>query len=268
MTSCSFVDPKKFLFLLSVLVPTHALIAAEWGNLSGTFVYDGALPNPTPIRIDKDVEVCGKHKLVDESLTVNSGNKGIANVVIYLSLDRGADEPAVHESYQSTANDEVTIDNEGCRFEPHIVLLRTTQTLVIGNKDPVGHNTKVDTLKNVAINPIVPANASIKQKFPDAERLPSRVSCSIHTWMGGWVLIKDDPYFAITDADGHFEIPNVPVGKWTFQVWHEANGGTYLKEVSRGGKGEKWKKGKVDVDVKAGDNDLGTITVPASLFGR
>jgi len=57
--------------------------AAEWASLKGRFVFDGDPPAPTEITADKDVEVCGKHKLVNEELVVSDG-KGIANVVLFV----------------------------------------------------------------------------------------------------------------------------------------------------------------------------------------
>ncbi len=146
--------------------------AADWGHLTGTLVYDGTPPKPAPINVTKDVPVCGKHNLVDESLMVNPDNKGIADIMVYVYVKKGDPKPAVHPDYEKTANDEVRIDNKGCRFEPRVVLLRTTQTLVVGNKDPVGHNTKIDTFTNPPMNPIIPAGADLKQKFPLPERRP------------------------------------------------------------------------------------------------
>lgn len=31
----------------------------------------------------------------------------------------------------------------------------------------------------------------------------------------------DHPYFAVTDADGAFEIKDAPPGKWRLVYWHE-----------------------------------------------
>jgi hypothetical protein len=216
-----------------------------------------------PLNVTKDVEVCGKHDLKNESLVVDQGG-GIANVVVYLSLGRGKKAPAAHPDYTGSATADVKFDNENCRFSPHVVGLRTTQTLEIGNKDPVGHNTKVDCVKNSAINPIVPANSSMSQKFAKAESRPVPVSCSIHPWMKGYLLIQDHPYFAVSAGDGAFTIANLPVGKWEFQAWHEIP--NYLTEVDRGGKKEKWKKGKFEVEIKPGDNDLGALVIDLAQF--
>jgi hypothetical protein len=237
---------------------------AQWGDLSGTFVYDGDPPTPSPVLVTKDQAFCGKHELFNESLTVNPANKGIQGIVVYLYQARGGAEVKVHPSYEESAKGEVRIDNVGCRFEPHVVAMRTSQTLVVGNKDDVGHNTKIDTVKNVPINPIIPSQSEIKQPFPKEERLPVRISCSIHPWMGAILVIKDSPYMAVTDQDGKFTIANLPEGPWEFQVWQEKSG--YIDSVKLAGKATKWNKGRFEHTVAAGDNDLGQILVPPASF--
>ena len=42
-----------------------------------------------------------------------------------------------------------------------------------------------------------------------------RVDCDAHGWMEGWVYVVDNPYFAITGADGKFSIADVPPGTYT-----------------------------------------------------
>src|SRR5712692_2973422 len=42
-----------------------------------------------------------------------------------------------------------------------------------------------------------------------------RVDCDAHGWMEGWVYVVDNPYYAITGADGAFTIPDVPPGTYT-----------------------------------------------------
>ena len=82
--------------------------------------------------------------------------------------------------------------------------------------------------------------------------------------MSGWILVRELPYFAITDADGNFEIKNLPPGKWTFRLWHERPG--YISQLNRDGKDEQVPAGRVTLTIKPGENDLGEIRVPPSLF--
>lgn len=250
--------------LLVTLISAQA--NAQWGTLSGRFVYDGEAPAAQPATVNKDVAVCGKHKLLNEDLVVNPDNSGIRNVVLYLYVARGKKAPTPHPDYAKKATDEVVLDNKNCRFKPHVVTLRTTQTLWVKNSDSVGHNTKVDALKNIPINPILPANGEIKQKFPKEERLPVLVSCSIHPWMNARVVIRESPYMAVTDKDGKFEIKNLPVGEHTFQVWQEAAG--YVSSVVLDGKKTKWSRGRFEHMVNDGDNPLGDIKVEPSIFKK
>ena len=54
-----------------------------------------------------------------------------------------------------------------------------------------------------------------------AESPPIQYKCTIHGWMTGYVRIFEHPYYAVTDADGKFEIKNAPVGKYRIVYWHE-----------------------------------------------
>ena len=251
--------------LLWMAMLVAPLSAAEWGDLSGTIVYDGDAAEPLAIKITKDVEVCGKHNLKIEQLVVDPETKGIANCIIYVYLSK-KDKIDVHPGYAATAAAKIPFDNLNCRFEPRVVLLRTTQTLVIGNKDPVGHNTKVDTFSNAPFNQIVPANGAVEKIYEKVEKRPVPIGCNIHPWMNAWLVIKDNPYMAVTDETGMFEIKDLPTGLWTFQFWQEAAG--YLSEVKVNGKSEKWKKGRPKLTIAAGENDLGTIAVAPALFEK
>ncbi len=238
----------------------------EYGDLTATFVFGGNPFVPDPLEITKDKEFCGKFRVVDESLTVNPDNKGIAGVIAWLYLSRTDKAPEPHPSYAETADDKILLDNNQCRFAPHVMTFRTSQTLIIGNSDEVGHNCKIDTFANPPINYTIPAGGKFEHKLNAAERLPARVSCSIHPWMSGWVLVKDNPYMAVSDQDGKLVIKNLPVGKWTFQFWQEKSG--YIDEVSIDGKKTAWPRGRLEIDIKAGTNDLGKLTLEPSIFAE
>lgn len=241
---------------LTILFATSAL-AAGWGNLTGRIVYDGTAPAAKPASITKDVAFCGKHNILQENVVVGKDG-GLKNVFVFMYLSSSDPKPPIHPEYEKTANAEVVLDNEKCRFEPHAVVLRTTQTLVLGNKDSVGHNTKVETFSNLPINPIIPAGGKLPKKFPLPERLPTTVSCSIHPWMTARVMIKDHPYVTVTDSSGNFEIKNVPAGTWTFCAWQEEAG--YVDDIKLNGKMTKWKKGRFEVTIKDGGTyDVGEV---------
>ena len=235
----------------------HSANAAEWGNLKGRIFYDGAPPKPDLVTVTANQEFCGKFKIYKENVVVGKDG-GLKNVFVFLYLSSGDPKPAIHPDYAKTESVEVVLDNEKCRFEPRALALRTTQTLVIGNKDSVGHNTKIDAFANLPINPLVPAGGKVSKQFPAPERLPMTVSCSIHPWMTARVLIKDHPYVAVTDENGNFEIKNIPAGDWTFCAWQEEAG--YVDDIKLNGKPAEWKKGRFEVTIKNGETfDIGEV---------
>src|SRR2546423_3328007 len=89
--------------------PVESAFAEDWGTIKGRFVYVGKAPVPEKIKVEKDVEICGKHPLVNESLVV-SKDGGVKNVVVFLRTEKGA-KLAVHPDYAKTAKDEVVLDN-------------------------------------------------------------------------------------------------------------------------------------------------------------
>lgn len=237
--------------------------AAEWGDLRGRFVYGGEAPERAKLELNKDIEFCSQHAPLDESLVVDPQSRGIANVVLWLEVPRGTKLP-VHESYAKQARAEVRLKNEGCRFDPHVCVLQTTQTLLIENADPVAHNTAALLRRNSPFNAVTGVGESIGKQVENTERLPVPFSCSIHAWMSGWLVVKDHPYVAVTGKDGSFELRNLPAGEHTFQVWQEKSG--YVVEGNRDGRSFEWERGKVTVTIEPGKNDLGTLTLPPGLF--
>ena len=155
------------------------------------------------------------------------------------------------------------LDNEHCRFDPHVVLLQTSQTLVVGNSDAVGHNTNLSTFKNAQFNELIPSGGQKKVKLAAEEPLPVKVACNIHPWMNAWLVVKDHPYMAVSDDHGKLEIKNLPTGEWSFQIWQEKAG--YLREVAfEGGKTDR--RGRFTLAVKPGENNLGQIKLSPTLF--
>lgn len=243
-----------------------------WGSLSGTFVLGGKIPAPVKIKIDKDVEVCSKGKLVDESLIVDAKTRGIADIMVYIHTKPGESLPKIHPDYSKTANDKVKLDNTLCRFEPRVVLLRTSQSLVIGNTDPVGHNANAAFTKNIAFNVTIPAGGSITKALPNAEPRPATVTCGIHPYMKSFVLLKDHPYMAKTDKQGKFKIKKIPGGEWTFQFRHDKYIGSKAGQITIA-KGDakpvpaKWSKGREKFKIEDGkETKIGTVTVDVSAF--
>ena len=247
--------------VLSALSVGSAGFADEWGTIKGKFVFGGAPPSAGELKADKDPEVCGKHKLLAEELVVGA-DKGIANVVVFV---RDKDVKINPEAAKAAAA-KVTLDNKDCRFEPHVAFVQVGQDLVVKNSDTVGHNSNIATVKNPPSNNLIPAGGETAIKFTSDEAVPAQVTCNIHPWMKGWLVVRPNPYGSVSKADGTFEIKDVPVGEVELQFWHEKAG--YLGEMTIGGKAEKVSKGRKKVAVAAGGTDLGESVLAPTVFQK
>lgn len=228
----------------------------QWGTLTATFLYDGEPPPREELLVDKDKGYY-KDPVYDESLVVDPQTKGVANVVIWLYLGKDEPLPAIHESYAKQASEEVAIEALGGNISRRVTLMTIEQTLLIRNTEPIGHNLKWDSFSNTAFCELIPANGSSKKRLTKMESRPMPVACNIHAWESGWLLVRNNPYMAVSTSTGKLQIKHLPVGKHTFVLWHELPG--YISEFKRDGKVEQWKHGKLTVDIKPGANDLGQL---------
>lgn len=253
-----FVFPAVAAMALSV----PAAFAQETGTIKAQFVYGGSAFDPAAVVPDKDREFCGKHELVNERLIINKSNNGIQNVIFQVYNGRGGSK--LPESPASAKT--LTLANNQCRFEPHVVILQVGDTLSITNPDPIGHNANLNFFANASQNPLIPPGAKVDVLIEKPEPGIVRVDCNIHPWMTAQVVALDHPFAAVSDKDGTIEIKGVPAGeKLVFRINHEA-ADSGIKEVIIGGKTEVLKKNLIEIMVKPGVNDLGTITIPADTL--
>ena len=76
------------------------------------------------------------------------------------------------------------------------------------------HNTHGYYGKRTAFNLALPNEGQrIPTELPRAGAV--RVDCDAHGWMEGWIYVVDNPYYAVTGADGKFSITDVPPGDYT-----------------------------------------------------
>ena len=208
-------------------------------TLKGRFVLDGAPPANPQINITRDPDMCGASS-ANLVLEV-SASGGIKNMLIYAE-----DVPDlwVHESAKGKT-DEFVFDQKECVFLSRVSAFQVSQPLRIINSDPKGHNADFKPRYSASFNQTVAAGSFAVYQADDEEKAPVSVKCAIHPWMQAWMIPRNNAYFAVTDEEGNFEIPNLPAGvSLRFRVWHEKT--EFVQKVSVGGQAEKWSKGRFE----------------------
>jgi plastocyanin len=190
------------------LIGTDSATAQGGGTIEAEVKYNGQ-PVVETLKINKDTQKCGTEAKI-EKVAVGA-NKGLAHAVISVPTAKG----------QAPAKKAV-IDQHGCKFVPHVVVMTPGQ-IDIKNSDDILHNIHTYSSANPSINKAQPKFKKVMtEKFEKPEVI--KVTCDVHSWMLGWVAVVPTPHYGVTDANGTTKIENVPAGKHTVEVWHETLG--------------------------------------------
>lgn len=183
------------------------------GTIKGVVRFVDAVPQPETVTVTKDFEVCG-HEKTSEEFVVSPTTKGLKNVVVALEgISRG----------KPFGNNEVTLTQKGCQYIPHVVLLPAGGNLKIVNDDGILHNIHTYSQAN---SPINRAQPKIKPLLSETFARPEiiKVACDVHEWMNAYIVVEEHPYYALSDANGRFELTDVPAGTYKIRARHEGIG--------------------------------------------
>jgi hypothetical protein len=185
----------------------------DGGTIKGTVKWQGALPHLVASEINKDPQVCDplgqKHRDLERLLIAPNG--GVANPVVFLrNITRGKamDLPAPRRF----------LNQKNCRYEPHILLVPLQATLTVRDSDPLLHTVQMSGNADYNL-PFVLAGQEITRPMTREGKVS--LSCNVHVWMNGEMMVARHPYYAVTDEYGNFELTEVPPGDYEIVAWHE-----------------------------------------------
>ena len=181
------------------------------GTISGRVVWTGAAPTLEDYAINKNVEVCahgGVTARPSDRLLI-SADGGVANAVVYLKdVTSGKPMPNVA----------ATLNQKGCRYEPHVQVVPRKTKLTMSSEDDILHN--IHMFGAATYNIPFSGPDSITKSMRKAGVV--RIQCDAgHSWMNGYVHVANHPYYAVTDETGAFTLTDVPPGSYAIVMWHE-----------------------------------------------
>lgn len=153
------------------------------------------------------------------------GLRSPANILVYLT-----NTPPISLDL-TKAN--FVMDQQNLTFLPHILPMPVGATVQFPNNDKVDHNVfSMSRTKKFNLGSYKPGE--IKTILFDKPGIVE-LRCDVHAEMSAYILVMKNPYWAITDAQGKFEIPdidylkeqgvsgleNLPAGEYFIKTWHE-----------------------------------------------
>jgi plastocyanin len=111
------------------------------------------------------------------------------------------------------------IDQKSLQFHPHVLLMVAGTTVDFLNSDAVLHNVFSPDACADHFNLGTWPQGQTKS-FTFKKECFASLLCRVHPEMEGFVAVLPTPYFALTAADGSYQIKDVPDGSYNVKVWH------------------------------------------------
>jgi plastocyanin len=110
------------------------------------------------------------------------------------------------------------IDQRSLRFIPTVVAIMAGDTVDFPNNDKSWHNVYSKGGANDFDLGVYPPGKTRSKKFDKPGVF--RILCNAHPDMEAYVVVKEHPFFSVSDSRGNYRIEHVPLGKVLVRTWH------------------------------------------------
>jgi len=200
------------------------------GSISGKVSAGGAKAATKAYTISKDTEVCGTGER--QLPVVRVSGDALLDAVVYLTkVKQGKAFPAGLKK--------LTINQKKCEFQPFLSVMANEGMLEAVNTDATLHNIHTYELikkaRRTVLNVSQPeAGNVVEKKIKLRKGTAMKVECDAHDFMHAFVFVARNPYFAVVNDKGEYEIKDVPAGEYDINVWHGNLGTKKGKVVVKG----------------------------------
>lgn len=202
---------------MGVEMGAEAAIDRKVGGLRGKVSYGGSREALPALEIsDAQRADCSapSREFDDENRSLLVAEDGaLANVAIWIDVPAAASKPK-----PSTA----LINQRDCRFEPHVVHISPGSLLWLRNSDSVSRAVSATSAANSDFELLQDPGNQVKRNIKSPDRF--EIVSSTHPWMSSWVVVSPSDFRGLSDAQGRFEIADLPAGTYTANWWHETLG--------------------------------------------
>ncbi len=219
--------------------------AANWGDLTGRFVYDGKPPERKKLKVDKDLECCGKFDIRDESLMVGPDG-GLANVYVYLRSTKAPDLPGTRSGRRQA----------GRAGQPRLHLPAALHEDLVHEAGVFDRQFRSRWPRTwlsrrwATCRPTSCCRSAARPRTSSAagRAAPCRSPAIIIRGSGRTCCRATIPTWPFPPPTARSRIAKLPVGQWQFQAWHETD---------RAFQPPQWPKGRFRFTIRPGSQRPG-----------
>jgi plastocyanin len=216
---CSKSQPASDKPVAAPKPATISIDASTAGTITGIVSLKGLPARMKPLDMTADPG-CPTGPQPSEVVALSSGK--LANVFVYV-------KEGLLQGKFAVPSEAAVLDQKGCRYIPHVLGIMAGQQLKVTNTDTADHNIHDMPSNNPPFNESqMPTDKPITKAFANAEMMIP-VQCNQHPWMRAYINVMTHPYFAVSAADGSYEIKNLPPGEYTLAAVHEKFGEQTMK---------------------------------------
>lgn len=200
--------------VLAVLVAVASSAAADSGSggIAGKVSFSGVVPPPQKVKLSADPACEALHKEGLQRQPIRTKAGGVADVLVYV-------KSGVTGSYPPPA-EPVVLDQSGCDYQPHMVVVMAGQPLRIRNSDETLHNIHPRPALNQEFNVGQPRKGTETTKVFVMPELMIKTGCDVHPWMRAYISVLANPFYAVTREDGSYDIKGLPDGDYGVAAVH------------------------------------------------
>jgi hypothetical protein len=224
----------------------------QGGVIEGTVILEGPAPDPKAFNLVTfpDPVYCGRisngrgWRLLRDFVVGPQG--GLKDAIVLLE---GVEAGKPFETSVPL------IEARDCMFQPFMTIVRNGHAVEVINMDPVmhdiqGYETSPEAGARVLFNtPLVmnhehhrgdllathnhaPGKSLVGPIYLNKGRRTFYMQCGFHAYMESWAMAVNNPYYALTDANGKFSMDQVPPGTYQMVVWHPQTGPGAMRMVT------------------------------------
>lgn len=147
--------------------------------------------------------------------TITIGGSATSDVVV--SVEGLPDERVKAQLLKLKAK-KLVLDQRDVRFIPRVMAISVGGTVDFLNSDKTFHNVfSTSEAKKFDLGLYSPGRSrSLTFEKPGVVK----ILCHVHPHMEAFVVVKEHPFFGVTDSRGNYQLDNVPLGKYRLEIWH------------------------------------------------